>query len=224
MTTMISSNQDQFQLLQEMATIDTQLFTVKSCKKSDYIYLPDERSDKIFFLKKGRVTTGTFSNEGKIMAKGMVLPGSFFGELGLIGEDVRNDFAIAKDESEIWIFSLADMRRILRNHPSLYMYIIGSVGHRLMKAEKRLASMVFKNSRTRIVEFLHSLGKEQGQRIGYETLVRNFFTHQEIADLTGTSRQTVTTTLNELRNQNIITFNRRRLLIRDLSDLYKAAC
>ena len=90
--------------------------------------------------------------------------------------------------------------------------------------EKRLESMVFKNSRTRIVEFLHSLGKEQGQRVGYETLVRNFFTHQEIADLTGTSRQTVTTTLNELRNQNIITFNRRRLLIRDLSDLYKAAC
>ena len=222
--TVISSDQDQFQLLQEMISIDRKLYTVKSCKKGDYIYLPDERSDKVFFLKKGRITTGTFSDEGKIMAKGMVLAGSFFGELGLIGEELRDDFSIAKDESEVWIFSITDLRRILKNRPNLYMYLIGSVGHRLMKAEKRLESMVFKNSRTRIVEFLHSLGEEQGQRIGYETLVRNFFTHQEIADLTGTSRQTVTTTLNELRNQNIITFNRRRLLIRDLSDLYKAAC
>lgn len=154
----------------------------------------------------------------------MIMAGSFFGELGLIREELRDDFSIAKDESEVWIFALADMRTLLKKSPSLYMYLISSVGRRLVKAEKRLESMVFKNSRTRIVEFLHSLGKEQGQRVGYETLVRNFFTHQEIADLTGTSRQTVTTTLNELRNQNIITFNRRRLLIRDLSDLYKAAC
>jgi CRP-like cAMP-binding protein len=54
-------------------------------------------------------------------------------------------------------------------------------------------------------------------------LVRKFLTHQEIANLTATSRQTVTTVLNELRNKNILTFNRRRLLIRDMDALAKAA-
>ena len=60
---------------------------------------------------------------------------------------------------------------------------------------------------------------KRGQRVGYEYVVRKFITHQEIANLTATSRQTVTTVLNDLRNRNLLTFNRRRLLVRDLDAL-----
>lgn len=215
----ISFGQSKYQLLQDIASIDKDLYAVKIYKKRAYIYLPDERSDKVFFLKKGRINIGILSEQGKVMSKGIVLSGSFFGEFGLIGEQVRDSFSIAKNESEVLVFELADMYKILERHPNLYMHLIKSLGDRLKKTQKRLQSMVFKNSRARIIEFLHRLGKEQGQSVGYETLVRNFFTHQEIAELTGTSRQTVTTTLNDLRNKNIITFNRRRLLIRDLSVL-----
>jgi CRP-like cAMP-binding protein len=63
------------------------------------------------------------------------------------------------------------------------------------------------------------LVEKNGQRVGYEWVVRNFITHQEIANLTATSRQTVTTVLNELRNGEIITFNRKRLLVRDVDKL-----
>ena len=85
--------------------------------------------------------------------------------------------------------------------------------------EKRLEALVFKDSRTRIIEFIYDLASEKGQRVGYEVVVRKFMTHQEIANLTATSRQTVTTILNELRNRNILTFNRKRLLIRDMDVL-----
>ena len=87
--------------------------------------------------------------------------------------------------------------------------------------EKRLESLVFKDSRSRIVEFLVDLNSEKGERVGYEWVVRGFITHQEIANLTATSRQTVTTVLNELKTKNIITFNRKRLLIRDVDLLSK---
>ena len=90
------------------------------------------------------------------------------------------------------------------------------MGSRVLEMEQRLESLVFKDSRTRIVEFLESLAKKKGQRIGYEMLVRKFLTLQEIANLTATSRQTVTTVLNELRSKNVLTFNRKRLLIRDM--------
>jgi CRP/FNR family transcriptional regulator, cyclic AMP receptor protein len=93
----------------------------------------------------------------------------------------------------------------------------------MLDMEQRLESLVFKDSRTRIIEFLKQLGEKKGQRVGYETLVRKFMTHQEIANLTATSRQTVTTVLNELRNKNVLTFNRRRLLIRDMGALAKEA-
>ena len=85
--------------------------------------------------------------------------------------------------------------------------------------EQRLESMVFRDSRSRIIDFLLELVEKKGQRVGFEHVVRKFITHQEIANLTATSRQTVTTVLNELRNKELLTFNRRRLLVRDLEKL-----
>jgi len=69
------------------------------------------------------------------------------------------------------------------------------------------------------VECLVKLTAQKGQQVGYEWVLRNPITHQEIANLTATSRQTVTTTLNDLRYARILTFNRKRLLVRDLEKL-----
>ena len=157
-----------------------------------------------------------------MVARNVIQAGAFFGEAGLFGEKHRVDFSIAKDESVVWMMDLKDFHSLLEQRPQFYIHLINSIGKRLQKTERRMEGMIFKNSRSCIVEFLHNLGQEQGQREGYDTLVRNLFTHQEIAELTGTSRQTMTTLLNDLRNANIITFNRRRLLIRDLSDLGRA--
>ena len=93
------------------------------------------------------------------------------------------------------------------------------MGDRILDIEQRLESLVFKDSRTRIIEFLLKQAQKRGQRVGYETLVKKMLTHQEISHFTATSRQTVTTVLNELRDKNILTFNRKRLLIRDLDKL-----
>jgi len=93
------------------------------------------------------------------------------------------------------------------------------ISDRLARAEKRLQSMVFQNARGRIVDFIKDLAETTGKQIGYETLVHNYLTHMEIANLTATSRQTVTTVLNDLRAKNQIYFDRRRILIRDLATL-----
>jgi CRP-like cAMP-binding protein len=107
----------------------------------------------------------------------------------------------------------------MRDHSGLSLFLMRILGSRVLEMEQRLESLIFKDSRTRIIDFLLDLGERKGQRVGYEVLVRRFLTHQEIANLTATSRQTVTTVLNDLRNKNILTFNRRRLLIRDMEQL-----
>ena len=139
--------------------------------------------------------------------------------MALVGQNKRRDFAIAVEDTQACIITIDEMKNLMRNHSQLNIFMMQLMGNRLLKMERRLESLVFKDSRTRIIEFLHELAKDKGQRVGYETLVRGFLTHQEIANLTATSRQTVTTILNELRRENIITFNRRRLLIRDLDKL-----
>lgn len=195
----------------------------KHYSKGDYLYLPDEHADKIFFLTEGRVKIGTYGESGKEITKAILTKGEVFGELSLIGEDRRRDFAYAMEDTIVCVLSTDEMRTLMRDHNALNLFLMKIMGSRVLEMEQRLESLVFKDSRTRIIEFLKNLAGKKGQRVGYEMLVRKFMTHQEIANLTATSRQTVTTVLNELRNKNIITFNRRRLLIRDMELLTKEA-
>lgn len=193
----------------------------KTFKKGEYIYLPEEHADKIFFIIDGRVKIGTYGESGKEITKAILNKGEVFGELSLIGESKRRDFAYAMEKTACCVLSVNDMRSLMRDHNGLNLFLMKILGSRVLEMEQRLESLVFKDSRTRIIEFLRNLALKKGQRVGYEMLVRKFMTHQEIANLTATSRQTVTTVLNELRNKNILTFNRRRLLIRDMDMLGK---
>lgn len=200
---------------------DMEVHPHRAFKKGEYIYLPEEHSNRIYFLTEGRVKIGTYGEGGKEITKSILSPGEVFGELSLIGEKVRRDFAYAMEATEVCVLSTDDMKTLMREHNALGLFIMKIMGSRMLTMERRLESLVFKDSRTRIIEFLYELGVSKGQRVGYEMLVRKFMTHQEIANLTATSRQTVTTVLNELRNKNLLTFNRRRLLIRDMDALKK---
>ena len=191
-------------------------------KKGKYIYLQNDDADKIFFITEGRVKIGTHSDNGKEITKAILTEGEVFGELSVVGVGKRRDYALAMEDTMMCVLSVGDMRGLLKDHSPLNLFFMNLIGSRALEMERRLESLVFKDSRTRVIDFLLDLGEKKGKPVGFETLVRRFMTHQEIANLTATSRQTVTTILNELRTDNIITFNRRRLLIRDMDKLTKA--
>lgn len=195
--------------------------TQRKFKKGEYIYIPNEQADCMYLISEGRVKIGAYGNAGKEITKAILNEGEVFGELSLIGESKRRDFAYAMELTTVCIITVAEMKSLMREYSGLQLFIMKIMGNRVLEMEQRLESLVFRDSRTRIVEYLLNLAKKKGQRVGYETVVRRFLTHQEIANLTATSRQTVTTVLNELRTKNIITFNRKRLLIRDLELLTK---
>lgn len=187
--------------------------------KGQSIYMPTDSADKIYFVRQGRVKIGSFNEEGKEITKIIISTGEIFGELALIGEDKRRDHAVAMEDTIICIMGLNEMKMMMKNHSAIGLFFMKIMGKRAVDMEKRLESLVFRDSRTRIVEFLLDLADKKGQRVGYEIVVRKFMTHQDIANMTATSRQTVTTVLNELRAKNLLTFDRKRLLIRDLEKL-----
>ena len=192
---------------------------LKTIKKDEYVYLPEQESDKIFFINSGRVKIGSFADNGKEITKAILSNGEVFGELAMLGENKRRDYAIALEDTDVCMISSEQMKDLIQDHSSLSMFFMKLMGSKVIEMENRLESLVFKDSRSRIIEYLLDLVEKRGQRVGYEWVVRQFITHQEIANLTATSRQTVTTVLNELRNNEILTFNRKRLLIRDLDKL-----
>lgn len=188
-------------------------------KKGDPVYVPEDMSDRIFFIQEGRIKISVMNDEGKEITKAILGRGEVFGELSLLGESRRHDFATALENTTTCVVTLEELRGLMRERSELNLFFMKMFGERQLEMERRLESLVFRDSRSRIVEFLVNLAKTKGQRIGYEWVVRQFITHQEIANLTATSRQTVTTTLNDLRYLKLLTFNRSRLLIRDLEKL-----
>ncbi len=197
---------------------DTQL----SIEQNQYVYLPDEPARKIFLINKGRVKIGTYDASGKEVTKAILSPGEVFGELALVSEGSRRDFAYSLEETELCVLEKEDLSRMLRERSEIQLFFMRLIGDRTLKLEQRLENLMFKTSRSRITEFLHQLAETRGRSVGYEREVRNMLTHKEIADLTGTSRQTVNAVLNDLRRQNIITFNRKRMLVRDMGLLAEA--
>lgn len=197
--------------------------THRTFKRGEYIFLPEEDADKVYFVFEGRVKIGTYGDDGKEITKTILGPGEVFGELSIISsaQEKRRDFAYAMEKTITCVLSMDQIKSLMREYNGFSLFMMKILGRRVLKMEKRLESLVFKDSRTRIVEFLYNLAEEKGQRVGYEVVVRKFMTHQEIANLTATSRQTVTTVLNELRTENVLTFNRKRLLIRDMELLKK---
>lgn len=185
----------------------------KDYKKGEYIYVQDEFSDKIFFISEGRIKVGTYGNDEKIITKAILAQGEIFGELALINEEKRRDFAVALERTSLCILSVNDMKLMMRQHNRLQLFIMKMMGSKLIEMEHRLEGLIFKDSKTRIVEFIYKLGVKKGVKMGFDLLIKQIMTHQEIANITATSRQTVTTVLNDLRNKEILTFDRRRMLI-----------
>lgn len=188
--------------------------------KHKHVYQPGERSDCLLFLIKGVVKIGRYSSDGREIIKHVLHPISMFGELCLAGELKRQDFAIAiKRDTQILKIQMIQLQQVMRRDNQLSMRILNFIGTRLQNVEQRLESLIFKDARERIIEFLKESARNQGKRVGYETLIKHTLTQQDIANITGTSRQTVTSVMNDLRKSNLIYFNRRTILIRDLGKL-----
>lgn len=192
---------------------------IEKYDKGEYIYSPNKKAEYVYFVRKGRVKISLLSDDGKTIIKAVLQEGEVFGELALIGEQSRTEFAQTMENSEIQAIPLYITQNLMQQNQQFGQLVIQLIGSRLLQTQRRLEALVFCDARSRIIQFLGDLATEKGRRVGYEMLVPKFFTHQEIANLTDTSRQTVTTILNELRAENLIYFDRKRLLVRDVKKL-----
>ncbi len=194
--------------------------TFNHFQKDQFIYFPNEASNHIYLIAEGRVKIGSYTEDGKEVLKAILGPGEIFGELSIAGEERRSDFAQAIDaNTTVCPMTIDDMQELMKANQALSLRIFKLMGLRLKRVERKLESLVFKDARSRVIDFIREMAEDRGQKVGYEMLIKTKFTHKDIASLTGTSRQTVTTILNDLKSQNVINFDRRRILVRDMEKL-----
>jgi len=211
---------DLFTELPEQALNELNSITVMhQCFKKEVIYFEETYPDTIFFCKEGRIKISRTDESGRETTLYIVQPGQIFGEQALVGEDKRTHRAEALDRN-VMICSIprAEFEAFLQRYPELSRKVYKSIGERMRTVEQKLADIIFRGSEERIINFLYTMGKENQKPGGVdEAYIRPFFTHEEIAYLTATSRQTVTSVLNKLKSEDVLTYNYNKMYIKQLS-------
>jgi CRP/FNR family cyclic AMP-dependent transcriptional regulator len=206
----------------EMAEQMSKMVTDTAVEKGSFIYLNDQPSASIYFLKEGRVKVSSTTEDGREIIKAIIYPGEMFGEMAMTGKSTHDDFAVALDDAIICSVPASAVSNMVMMMPALGLAINASIGKKMLKLERRLESLVFKDARTRIIELILSMTKEHGEKRGNQILIKHNLTHQDLANLTATSRQTVTTLLNDLKDQGIISMERKKIFVLDVQALEAA--
>ncbi len=194
--------------------------SMRSLQPRSPIYFADEPSRAIFFLKQGHVKISRVHPDGKEVILDVIGPGEIFGELAPSEEaGSRSEIAESLDETVICAISQQEFESLLMKNPAVNLRITKRVGLRLRKIEERVSDLVFKDVRKRIATFLVRYAEDFGKVKHNVVSIRTNLTHQEIAFLTGSARQTVTSTLDEFRSMGILDFSRSGFLIKDLETL-----
>lgn len=218
------SDSELFQILDGLSESEKEVLfenvKLQSIPKNRFIFMPGQPADELYLLVKGVVKISNIYSKEKEFIKSILHPGSIFGDSGLYEVRIRPDFATSMNEEvQFYAIPTAVFKDLLRSHARLSQSFINILGNRLMNTENRLELLMRKDSRSRIIDFLKKEVTTKGRRVGFEMFLKSNYTHQDIANVTGTSRQTVTTVLNDLKKLNLIHFNRHGILIRDMDKM-----
>lgn len=206
---------------EEIESVEEHVF-MKSLKRGERINFDKKYNKYVYLLNDGVLKIIATDDADNQAIVSLIRKGNIFGALPLLGDfEVSEDYAEALEDSVVCFIDTERLRQWMTDNHDLRTKIRIHIGERLRKVENRLLSMIFKDAKTRVHEFIVDFVKEFGTYNGDHYEVKNFLTNDEVAKLTATSRQTVNSILNELRDKNMIEYNKDILIVPDSSPLMK---
>src|SRR5713226_7769098 len=185
---------------------------MRTCRKGQLLYSQEDRAEVLFLLKRGRVQLYRLTPSGKRLELAVIEPGAFFGEMPLVGESLRHTFAEATEDSLICVMSRSDIERLMRERSEVALRMIEVLSRRLALCEARLEEMAYRSVPARIAAVLLRLS--QGQ-VGEAVPI----THQELGDMIGALRESVTKVLDDFQRAGLLELSRGRVILRDVVGL-----
>lgn len=203
---------------QEMANLAARA-PMRTVPARTLVWSPHQPQKVLFIVKAGQVRLYRVSPEGRRLTVAVLGPGALFGEMDLIGQHMGEGFAEAIEPTVLCLMSEQDVRSMLLADPRIATRIIAGLGRRLADVEQRLADSVLKSAPQRVAAVLCRLAATAptglfGRRPGEIRL-----THEQLADLVGTTRETTTKLLGELRDAGLVQLRRGGIVVLDHAEL-----
>ena len=176
---------------------------VASFPPGHMFFAPDDEGDLVYILQSGRVRLYKLSLEGRALTLLVLEPPAVFGEMAIAGDGRHESFAEALTHCVVGVLHRDDLRTILADRPSLSLRLMTVMTSRLRAMEQKLADIAFKSVPQRLATVLLSLASYSQASTGTPPMVVRY-THQQLAEMIGSYRETVTKTIGEFREEGLI--------------------
>ena len=155
------------------------------------------------------------SPDGRALTTAIINPGTIFGEMVVVGQRMHDSFAEALDDVVVCVMTRSDVGRLLLADPRIAARIAETLGRRIGQLEARLSDAVFKSVSQRLASTLVTLAPREPEGV-LRRGIQVRLTHEQLAALAGTSRETTTKILGDFADEGLIHLGRGRIHILDL--------
>ena len=209
-------------LFSQLAPADLQrvvdLAREKAYPKNSVILFEDDPGDALFVVATGQVKVVLIGEDGREVILSVLGVGQFFGEMSLIDDEPRSAHVIAMEDSNLVVLRREDFEAILVQTPAIAVALLRELTRRLRQADEKVGSLVLLDVHGRVARLMLEMADEEGG----ERITRRL-THHTIAQMIGSSRETVSRTMRDLVDKGHIGVSRKDIVIRDRGALEQSA-
>lgn len=186
---------------------------MKRVSAGTLFYTAEQPVEVLFILKQGRVRLYRLAPDGRALTTAVLEAGSVFGEMALLGQNLHESFAEAIDPCLICLMSRHDVQTLLLGDPRIAVRIAEILGTRLIAAQEQLSDFAFKRVPERLVTLLLRLGRKSRALFSTEEVFEVRHTHEELAEMIGVQRETVSKILGEWVAQGFVRLGRGKVTV-----------
>lgn len=198
--------------------------TMTRCVRGQQILSPDDPPDRIHIIKKGRVRVYRVTPDGKQLTLDIYEKGTILGDMSLLGQDrLPEAYAEALDDGVICTITPDELRRLIERYPVIGVNVIRHLSRRLQVAERELEAMAYQRVDQRLARKLLDLAQRFGVSTLRGTLIGARLTQQELAEMIGTTRETLAHTLADFRRRGLLDTAHHQVVVRDAERLAEIA-
>ncbi|MEP7159428.1 MAG: Crp/Fnr family transcriptional regulator [Chloroflexota bacterium] len=198
--------------------------TMTFCTPGQLLLSPDDPAERIHIVKKGKVRVYRLTPDGRQLTLDIYDKGTILGDMRMLGQDrLPEAYAEAVEAGVICMITPDELRQLIELHPTIAVNVIRHLATRLQETERELEAMAYERVGQRLARKLIDLAQRFGVKTVRGTLIQARLTQQELADMIGTTRETLAHTISDFRRRGLVSTARQRVVIHDAERLLEVA-
>lgn len=193
---------------------------LKKFKKDEIIFFEGEKGNYIYIIKKGKVKMLKMNQDGDEQILNIFKKDDMIGEVVIFDKEDYPATAIALSDIQLYVINSQSLSQIFLEHPQITLKVMKVISSRLRRAQQRIKDFGLKDSKKRLASLILHLSKKHGNKNSNEKIqIKFFLTQQELANMIGTTRETVSRSLKSIEKDGIIDTSRKEITINSIEKL-----